>query len=364
MTDADFAVNLLKSEKIKIDVSIEKYLADLKKPSPIQPSAIHKAYDDAFNDVLTRGGKRLRGALAKQSYEMFSESATPSEIEFVALGIELFGTFLLVIDDADDRSINRRGEPTVHRLIEQFLQNSQYSGDLSHFGNMGTFYSAMSALSSYQSYLYEIKLEPQLVLKLAKSFTDTLLYALHGQLLEKEVSNTKIALENDVLEVHKYKTGYYTFFHPLQAGAIVAGVPQKEIQKLQEYALSAGTAFQLQDDILGMFGDDKVTGKPAVDDLREGKRTLLIVKALESANSTQRKLIMSALGNSGLTVEDANKVREIITETGSLEYNKQKCTELVDLAKSSFKENFTAYSETDQYRFFNGILDFIISREH
>src|SRR4030042_6751265 len=103
--------------------------------------------------------------------------------------------------------------------------------------------------------------------------------------------------ENNILKIIEYKTASYTIDGPLQIGAILAGANLKTLKKLSSYAFPLGIAFQIQDDILGMFGDSKKTGKPVGADLREGKQTLLIIEARKRANGKQSKVIDNVLGS-------------------------------------------------------------------
>jgi geranylgeranyl diphosphate synthase type I len=115
-----------------------------------------------------------------------------------------------------------------------------------------------------------------------------------------------------------FKSGKYTIERPLHLGAALAGAGDETIQTYSDYGLPLGEAFQLRDDVLGVFGDPSQTGKPAGDDLREGKRTVLVAMGLARANAAQTELLHRCLGDPLLSAEDVEQVREVLTETGAL----------------------------------------------
>jgi geranylgeranyl diphosphate synthase type I len=167
--------------------------------------------------------------------------------------------------------------------------------------------------------------------------------------------------EEDVFEIHEHKTATYTYQTPISVGAILAGATDKDVKILDGYAIPGGIAFQIRDDILGMFGDEMTLGKATISDLREGKHTLLIIKALEKGNKAQTKVITQALGNPNVTQEMADKVREIIIETGSLEYSKKTGRKFVLKAKKALAKMPNWNGEGR--KFLDGVADYMIERD-
>jgi geranylgeranyl diphosphate synthase type I len=127
------------------------------------------------------------------------------------------------------------------------------------------------------------------------------------------------ALE-DIRRMYMLKSSYYTFVNPLQTGAALAGVSEDELRPLKEFGLHAGVAFQLQDDIIGMFGDARQTGKSSLDDLREGKLTMLMQHALEHADPKELQIIRRGLGNERVTVEQHQDIQKLLEHLGSRAY--------------------------------------------
>jgi geranylgeranyl diphosphate synthase type I len=126
------------------------------------------------------------------------------------------------------------------------------------------------------------------------------------------------------LRIVRFKSAKYTIERPLQLGAALAG--SEAVEALSAYGLPLGIAFQLRDDVLGVFGDPAETGKPAGDDLREGKRTVLVALALERATTAQAEVVERLLGDPGLNAAGVELLREVITETGALDA----CEKMID----------------------------------
>ncbi len=139
-----------------------------------------------------------------------------------------------------------------------------------------------------------------------------------GQLLDLQVGCSASADESDAARIALLKSARYTVTRPLQLGAALAGTTSEIERALVSYGDAAGVAFQLRDDVLGMFGDSSVTGKTTSDDLREGKRTLLVVRAMELATAAGRIALSEALGRGQLDDETAERCREVIAESGAL----------------------------------------------
>lgn len=263
---------------------------------------------DSLIDFLNRGGKRVRGALAMESYYLHGGTD-----ETVALGaarvIELVNAGLLIMDDIQDRSVLRRGGPTVH------VQLAHEHGD--HYGIAQGLNAEM--LANHQAMLELMGLP---VSDAAKVLTT--------RLLNQDVNVTIVGQINDIhnelwvespsqqhiINTLTWKTAYYTFVSPLELGACLAGVDGLS-KRLHEYGLNAGIAFQISDDLLGVFGDSFEVGKSAEDDIREGKATLIAAYAYEHANPEQHKLLQSVLGKANASSEECDQVREIFVDTGA-----------------------------------------------
>lgn len=233
---------------------------------------------NSYKSVATRGGKRLRGSLVLESYLLHGGTNEQIALE-LATAIEMVHAYLLVIDDFCDKSETRRGQLTANKEIELYHKQNTFRGDSVHFGNSIAVNAGLIAMQITNNYIISLELDNETKLELLKTLNECLIVTGHGQI--NDIFNEALpTVEDDMIyNVLEWKTAYYTFFNPIEMGAILAGKHINGDGRLRKYASSLGKAFQLQDDIIGIFGDDKITGKSNLDDIREGKMTLLYKKS-------------------------------------------------------------------------------------
>ena len=362
MNLSEMAIKRLKEvHKLRIDQELEKALEKEREfmpfPNPLFLDAVEKLKD--FN---LRGGKRLRPAFLVEGYRCVGGKDLDSAYQ-ASIAIEGSETYLLIHDDVIDEDALRRGKPTVHKM---------YSADLERFALPEAKRKHISeglamVLGDVQATInYDWFLKPNfptgLKVKAIQHFNEILRLTCYGQILDV-MSETKPAeevTEEDVITIHRLKTSAYTIYGPLQIGAILGGASEDELKIFYEYGDPLGVAFQLQDDILGTFGDPKKTGKPVHSDLKEGKRTLLIVKALENADDHEKRELLAFLGKRDLTDKEADTARGIIKETGSLEYSREMAKRLADQSLKAV-ENADFVEEGKEYLI--GIAEYLINRD-
>ncbi|HEX4381602.1 MAG TPA: polyprenyl synthetase family protein [Myxococcales bacterium] len=269
------------------------------------PASLQAPHGLLTNYVL-RGGKRLRGALVLLGCEA---AGGPRGLAVNAsLGCELLHAYLLIHDDFMDRDELRRGGPTLHVSLGQ-----------EHGAHLGGSVALLLG-SICQAWAHELvlstKAEPARVLRAAQIFEEAIAEVTAGQMLDLLASRRE-PTSAEVLEIEQHKTGGYTFELPLLLGASLAGAPAALTDALRGYARPLGQAFQIADDLLGTFGAPEVTGKPNASDLREGKRTLLITRALERATAEDAKTLRDGLGRAEMTDADADLLRDLLRRTGA-----------------------------------------------
>jgi geranylgeranyl diphosphate synthase type I len=269
---------------------------------------------------LLEGGKGLRGVLAVTSYEA-SGGTDPKVAATVAGVVEAVHASLLVPDDIADSSHLRRGRPTAHiRLRDYFGGQQMMEGDVAKLGIDTAANAAQYAQQRTERMLLGLKSVPLELRVLAMEvLKDGLALTGLGQALDIILAYSSDASREDILEVATRKTAFYSFLLPLQLGAALAGAPREELERFTEYSLNAGLAFQLYDDVMGLFGSEAVTGKPRMSDMQEGKKTLLMLTALENAGVADRGVLLSALGNPDLTEDHFEQCLDIIRSTGTLQ---------------------------------------------
>jgi len=267
-------------------------------------------------EFTKRPSKRLRGILAVVAYEAFGGKDHSVALD-AALAMELAQSYLLIIDDVMDRSQTRRGGPTVHREYLQQLRQDFPARHITHNANMAAVVLGELAQHVASTVLNAIDAPAERVLRAEKLFHINLAATGHGQLDDLFGSIGQSHSIAETLAMYVRKTCYYTFINPLQTGAALAGASEQDLQGLYEFGLHAGVAFQLEDDDIGMFGDAKLSGKSAMDDLREGKMTVLMRHALSVADGDQLHTLQSALGNKAVTTRQHAAVKSVLEDIGS-----------------------------------------------
>jgi geranylgeranyl diphosphate synthase, type I len=268
-------------------------------------------------DLVAAGGKHLRPAFVYWGYR-----ATGAEHDDGVFGpaaaVQLLHTFALLHDDVMDRSPERRGRPSAYASLAKVHANEGLGGDSGWFGVGGAILAGDLAYVWADQLLDDAPLPPEVLNRARRVFTTLRVEVMAGQYLDLRLAGLPNASETHALRVALLKSGRYTVTRPLQMGAAIGGVDPRLDQALGAYGDAVGVAFQLRDDILGLFGDPRSTGKGDLDDLREGKRTVLMLKALQRATSSQRAQLTGVLGDGGLTDDDAQRVRDIVVDTGAL----------------------------------------------
>ncbi len=273
--------------------------------------------------TLIATGKRLRPAFAVWGWWAVASPTQREQREQViaaCASLELLQACALIHDDVMDASDLRRGQPTVHRQVEQLHRRQGWQGDAANFGRAGAILLGDLALGWTDQMYFSSGVEPQTLLRAKPALDAMRLQVSAGQYLDV-VAQASGETDQAALErVLDYKSARYTVQGPLQLGGLLADAPQPVLAAYATYGQAVGRAFQLRDDLLGVFGDPIITGKPAGDDLREGKRTLLIAYALTHATPTHQKEVHHALGQPDLDAGQVELLREILIQTGAVRH--------------------------------------------
>ena len=277
------------------------------------------------------GGKRLRPVLAWWGWRAAGGDDVDAAIRAVA-SLELVQACALIHDDVMDGSDTRRGSPSIHRSIEAIHTANHWRGAGKNFGVAGALLLGDLCLSWADQLLYESGLAAQALAR-AKPVYDVMRTELMaGQFLDVVAQVALDGSPERALQVARYKSAKYTVERPLHVGWALADGSAELKQALTDYGLALGEAFQLRDDVLGVFGDPLTTGKPAGDDLREGKRNFLTETALTHADDHGRGTLQNKLGDPQLTAADIDELREIIDTSGALARTEQRIAEQTQVA--------------------------------
>ncbi|MFC9895501.1 polyprenyl synthetase family protein [Nocardia sp. NPDC127579] len=307
---------------------------------------------EALELFVLRGGKRTRPAFAWTGW--LGAGGDPDGPEAPAVlsacaALELVQACALIHDDIIDSSRTRRGWPTVHVDFEQRHRERGWAGDSAHFGASVAILIGDLALAWADDMVHASGLDDATVGRFAPLWALMRTEVLGGQLLD---INGEAGGDDSVeaaLRINRYKTAAYTVERPLHLGAAIADADAGLFDAYREFGTDIGIAFQLRDDLLGVFGDPAVTGKPSGDDLREGKRTVLLAEALRRADATDpaaAALLRTSIGTD-LSAEEVERLRAVLTDLGAVDDVEARIADLTERGLAAI-ENSTATTSAKQ----------------
>lgn len=306
-----------------------------------------KAMDvvDVTEDYTLRGGKRLRALLALIGYWSRAWGLDIREhIVDVMAAIELLQSYLLIHDDIMDRDEVRRGGPSAHVLFARSCEQRLWK-DCAHYGVSQAIVAGDLLEACAVGLLSSARTSSAVLSELISTYSRGLRKVAYGQFLDVMFSQLPVegVSEDDVVLVYKLKTSSYTVELPLHLGAIASNNYSRELLKeLTAYAIPAGIAFQIRDDIIGLFGDPSVTGKPVGSDIKSKKKTLPVIKAYELSSGDDRRtleLVYNRLRADEINSWHVEEVRRIVRETGSLSYSEQAIRSYLSEAKEALESS-------------------------
>ncbi len=320
MRFAELATYLPRLEaQIRSDYRLERRRA----PPPF------RSYVDALSEFTLRGGKRLRALLVLAGFHL-ATGRRPDPALPAAAAFEHFQTWMLVHDDIIDHAETRRNGPALHRRYEAELRALGVEAPAAEYGvAMGITLGDLAEPFTVGAFL-ATRAAPAAKLAALAAYVRMTRETAYGQALDIRNAMRPVGevRESDVLAVHRYKTAFYTVAGPLGTGARLGGGPAGLLEDLEAIGLDYGVAFQLRDDVLGAGFDDGASGKSA-NDLIEGKRTLLVVRAWASGGPADRSALESVLGRPAATDAEVVRAREVLRSTGSLAYSEARIAALV-----------------------------------
>lgn len=334
-------------------------------------------YKDIRHHTLL-GGKRLRPIMCIMAYCGYSEYNR--NILRASIAFELLHSSSLILDDAMDEDVLRHGEKTFNAIYaDKFLKSTRF--DLTPYYDGGNWikkdglsqllmmqraisrYSyALSVLGSNILYALSGKairsseFDDKIVMKAMIMQREMYKILNEGQLLDI-LMEQKGGNEDKYFEMIDHKTGIL-FKYPLRIGLLFT--EKADIYSLDNYSMNLSRAFQVHDDILGVFGEEGTTGKPVDSDIKEGKNTLLVIKTLECADENQLKKVKAIIGNRNASSEDIAEIKDIMKSCGSLDYCIEKESQFINSAKDSIDSGMEEKSKI----FLTELCDFIIKRKY
>jgi len=317
----------------EVDAALMPYL-DVGKYEKLRQAMKH--YPEA-------GGKRLRPLMAITVAEAVGKQGKRA-VPF-GCALEIIHNFTLVHDDVIDQDPVRRGRPAVHVLFD--VPTAIIAGDAS-------FAIAFEVIASTD-------VDGERLRRLIKSTSETVYLIAEGQQMDVDFENNPDVSVDLYMEMVEKKTAVL-FACAAEGGAIIGGGSQRQIKDMKEYARLLGIGFQIWDDVLGLTGNEKVLGKPVGSDIRNGKRTLIVVHALEILGPKGKKKkakVLKALGNEKATDAEVGACIDLFREVGSLDFAKEKALEYAQGAK----ERLDCLRDSKEKEFLRAVVDFSVGRE-
>lgn len=284
-----------------------------------------------LEDMVLGGGKRMRPMFAWAGYLGSGQShEDPAAVLRAVSALELIQACALIHDDIIDASDTRRGSPTVHRRVEAAHLARQWHGSAASYGEAVAILVGDIALSWAEDMLHTSGLSLAALARVRGPWSAMKTEVIAGQILDISVESSGDERPEIAEKINRFKTAAYTIERPLHIGAALGEADQKLIDAFRAYGRDIGIAFQLRDDLLGVFGDPEVTGKPAGDDLREGKRTVLLAEALRRADETAPELAARLRAGVGTATDPAElaELAAIIRQMGAEDIVEQRIDEL------------------------------------
>ncbi|RNE49498.1 polyprenyl synthetase family protein [Corynebacterium alimapuense] len=339
----------------QIPEATTKLLAEFIHARSEQVAAIGGPVAEAVSHLesfILNGGKRIRPLYAWAGFigggGLTNTDEDPLAMLRAAASLEFIQACALIHDDIIDASDTRRGSPTVHRSVEARHRDAHWSGSSSHFGESVAILVGDLALVWAEDMFQDSGLSSEALARAREPWRAMRTEVIGGQLLD-------IALEAAASEdisaadsVNRFKTAAYTIERPLHLGAAIANAEADTISAFRGYGQDIGVAFQLRDDQLGVYGDPKLTGKPAGDDLREGKRTVLLATALRLADSSDPAAAAALRSGIGSTADplELSHLADLIAGTGAVAEIEQRIEHLTESGLSHLATAHTSAEVT------------------
>ena len=295
----------------------------------------------ATQTQLLRGGKRLRPRLTYLAYKGLG-GTNDQAIMRVAAGQELIHQYLLLHDDIIDRDLVRHGGPNVAGIYyDEFKKRGVPDAEAFHYGASFALLAGNASFALSLGAITSSQFEPDKQVAAMACINEMLFEIMGGQLLDvyHAIPTMEPPTVEQLLQIARYKTARYSFETPLEVGALLAGAPAAELASLKSFAISLGIAFQLTDDLLGLYGDEKALGKPVTSDMTEGKQTLLIHYALATATPAQANTIAGIWGNRKAGRPELEIIKDLIRATGATGQVETLCEKYLAESLTSLKKS-------------------------
>ena len=277
------------------------------------------AWVDELDGMLAAGGKRLRPALLLLGHAAVAGEDRHDEVLPAALALELLHTCALLHDDLLDDAATRRGRPTAHVTFADRHRDAGWAGDADRYGAAAAVLVGDLAFVVADELFLRCAVPADALLAGLRAFTVLREEVMAGQALDVQAAAARLTDRDLALTIAAAKSGRYSVARPLEVGALLGGATPRWAATLATAVEPLGQAFQVRDDLLGVFGDQGTTGKSAAGDLREGKRTLLVAEAFARLDATGARQLQELLGDPTLDDAGIERARALLAASGAVE---------------------------------------------
>jgi geranylgeranyl diphosphate synthase type I len=308
----------------------EELLSFLASERPHLEAEAHPLLDE-IESLIAAGGKRMRPRFCYWGH-IAGGGSDGVEIYRAGAALELLHTFAIIHDDVMDRSRLRRSRHSTFMALAELSRRYPHRGDPRRFGTSAALLTGLLGFVLADRLLQTSGFPPEVMGVMNERFDRMRTRAIAGQYLDLLAAHRGEADEETARRIGALKSGSYSVVDPLVIGALAARADDEMVRALEAYGSPLGEAFQIADDVLGVFGDPEVTGKDRDGDLREGKQTVLLARARKMTTGRQRRFLEEKVGDPELGPQDADRVRELIATCGALDATRQLMAELSEQA--------------------------------
>jgi geranylgeranyl diphosphate synthase type I len=318
-------------------------------------------YYSEMKDYFLAGGKRIRPLLTIAAYNGITNTRD-DEMVLPSVGIEFLHNATLIHDDIIDKDDFRRGKPAFHYKFAQYHSKYQFKKmNAKDFGtSIGIIGGDTAFIRGSEAYFnnnFAMNLNLNSIQYYRQAFTEVI----HGVLIEIDMVNQKNLSIDEYIDMVSLKTGAL-IEKSMLIGANYAKVGKEYTPHLSKYGVNLGIIFQIIDDILGTFGEEKVTGKPTDGDIREGKRTCLLIEAMNNLDQKKKKTLVNLLSKSEMNDGEVEEVRELFMEADAINSCKKLASKYYEEAKDALNKLKPVVNDSE-IEFYDNLLNFVLERK-
>ena len=354
---------VVKTEQAAVNDALEEFL-DTRVERAKKLNATHIQYYDILKEYMMRGGKRFRPIAVVIACKAVGGEIDPKSLYRTACSIEILHNSSLLHDDIIDHDEIRRGGPTFHAIYRELYKDtiSQDSEKAKHFGMTAGILGGDTLINLGALAIIESNLDPDIGMLCLEYYLKGFEEIIEGVILEVHMIDNPEANSEMYLEMIRMKTAAL-LEKSLFIGGAIARATESQMKSLSKFGIKVGQAFQIQDDILGSFGDETKTGKAADGDIREGKKTLLLLEANRLSDPEQKAILVEFLGDDKVTDEEIEQVRTVFRESGALESAMILMNQLLLEGQKALDNANPPFNET-YHQFLLDLSNFLVKRDY